>query len=261
MDPQQSGTSGFRKIVIGLTALVGAIAALSLATPSTVTADENLSAEQEAAVEQLIEKYIQEHPEVILEAVRAHSERQKAEAEAAAEANLTALREQIVNDPMAPVAGNPDGDVTMVEFFDYRCSYCKKSLDMVMTMINEDPNLRVVFKEFPILSPQSRRAAQAALAADKQGKYLDFHYAVMSARGSFDDAQLMDIAAEVGLDVDQLKTDMESPEIEAYLNQVQDLARSLDIRGTPTFIVENSIVRGAVDADTLRKTIAEKRES
>ena len=105
------------------------------------------------------------------------------------------------------------------------------------------------------------RAAQAALAANKQGKYLDFHYALMSSRGSFEDQQILDIAAEVGLDVDQLQKDMEAPEIAAYLDTVQDLALSLDIQGTPTFVVENTIVRGAVDPETLRKAIAEKRES
>jgi protein-disulfide isomerase len=259
--PRVSATSSFRKNAIGLVAVITVLAAVIMTTPTPVIAEEGLTEAQEAAVEGLIEQYIQEHPEVILDAVRAYNERQQAEAGARAEANLITLREQIFNDPRAPVAGNPDGDVTMVEFFDYRCSYCKKSLDMVMTMINEDPNLRVVFKEFPILSPQSRRASQAALAANEQGKYMDFHYALMSARGSYDDQQIMDIAAEVGLDVEKLQKDMEAPEITAYLDEVQDLARSLDIRGTPTFLVENQIVRGAVDPETLRKAIAEKRES
>ena len=113
----------------------------------------------------------------------------------------------------------------------------------------------------PSISPQSRRASQAALAAQEQGKYLDFHYALMSARGSYDDQQIMDLAAEVGLDVEKLKTDMESPEITAYLDEVQDLARLLDIRGTPTFIIENTIVRGAVGAEKLREAIADNRES
>jgi len=261
LGPRKRCRPNFGKIAVGLGAALAILAATSLSSPTMVTAEEGLSDAQKAAVEGLIQKYIQEHPDEILDAVRAHSERQEVAARAAAESNLTELREKILFDPRAPVAGNPDGDVTMVEFFDYRCSYCKRSLDMVMTMIDEDPNLRVVFKEFPILSPQSRRASQAALAAKAQGKYLDFHYAVMSARGSLDDEQIMDIAAEVGLDIEKLRIDMEAPEIAAYLDNVQDLARSLDIRGTPTFVVENKIVRGAVDAETLRKAIAEKRES
>jgi len=261
LGPQKSGKNSFGKSAIGLGAVVALVAAIGLSTPTTVTAEEGLSEAQEAAIEGLIQKYIQEHPDEILEAVRAYTERQKAMASASAEANLTELREQILFDPRAPVAGNPDGDVTVVEFFDYRCGYCKKSLDMVMAMIEEDPNLRVVFKEFPILSPQSRRASLAALASREQGKYLEFHYALMSSRGSFDDQQIMDIAAEVGLDVAKLQKDMEAPEITAYLDSVQDLARALDIGGTPTFVVENKIVRGAVDAETLRQAIADKRES
>ena len=241
--------------------LVAAVA-MSFAGPTPAVADDDgLTDAQKAAVQELIHQYIQEHPDEILDAVRAYTERQEIAAREAAEANLTELRERILFDPMAPVAGNPDGDITVVEFFDYRCGYCKRSLDMVMAMIDEDPNLRVVFKEFPILSPQSRRAAQAALAAQKQGKYLEFHYALMSSRGSFDDPQILDIAAEVGLDVGQLEKDMEAPEITAYLDTVQDLARALDIRGTPTFVVEDQIVRGAVDADTLRETIEQKRKS
>lgn len=246
---------------LGLGPALAIIAAISVTSPATHAADDSFTDAEKVAIEALIREYIQTHPDEILESVRSYSERQEVAAREAAEANLTELREQILYDPMAPVAGNPDGDVTVVEFFDYRCGYCKRSLDMVMAMIDEDPNLRVVFKEFPILSPQSRRAAQAALASKEQGKYLEFHYALMSSRGSFDDEQILDIAAEVGLDINQLEKDMEAPQITAYLDSVQDLARSLDIRGTPTFVVENEIVRGAVDADTLRQAIEQKRKS
>lgn len=258
---RKSEKIGFGKVATGVGAVFAIAATLGLISPASVTAEEGLTEAQKAAVEELIQKYIQEHPDEILESVRAYSERQEVAAREAAEANLTELREQILFDPRAPVAGNPEGDVTVVEFFDYRCGYCKSALDTVMAMIDEDPDLRVVFKEFPILSPQSRRAAQAALASKQQGKYLEFHYALMSSRGSFDDQQILDIAAEVGLDIEKLQKDMEAPEIAAYLDSVQDLARSLDIRGTPTFVVENQVVRGAVDAETLRRAIAEKRES
>lgn len=258
---RNDGGPGLVKSVLGLGSALALLAAVGLTGATQVAAEETLTEAEKAAIEDLIEKYIQTHPDIILESVRAYTERQEVAAREAAESNLTKLREQILFDPMAPVAGNPDGDITVVEFFDYRCGYCKRSLDMVMAMIDEDPNLRVVFKEFPILSPQSRRAAQAALAAQKQGKYLEYHYALMSSRGSFDDEQILDIAAEVGLDIGQLEKDMEAPEITAYLDSVQDLARSLDIRGTPTFVVENQIVRGAVDAETLRKAIEEKRKS
>jgi protein-disulfide isomerase len=238
------------------------IAALVLGASSSLVAaaDEGLSEAQKAAVEALIERYIAEHPDRILDSVRAYSKKKEEEAKAAAASNVVALSEEILRDPKAPFAGNPDGDVTVVEFFDYRCGYCKRSLDMVMTLIKEDENLRFVFKEFPILSPESRRAAQAALASAAQGKYLEFHYALMNSRGNFEDQQIMDIAAEVGLDVDRLASDMESAEIASYLDSQQELARALDISGTPTFIVEGTIIRGAVEIEALRKAIEEERQ-
>jgi protein-disulfide isomerase len=227
--------------------------------PASVAAAEALSAEDEAAVEALIERYIRDHPEVIIDSVRAYSERQQSLAEAGAQANLARLKQVIQYDPVTPVAGNPDGDVTVVEFFDYRCGYCKASLEMVMSLLRDDPNLRVVFKEFPILSPQSVRAAQAALASERQGRYLEFHYALMSSRGNLDDEQIFDIAAEVGLDIEKLANDMEAPEIRAMIDANLALANALNINGTPTFIVEERMFRGTIEPDAMRLAITEER--
>ena len=253
-------TSIVRTALRGATAPLMAMLLFATTTSSVTAADDSLSEAQVEAIEALIQRYIEQYPDRILDSVRAYRENQEAASKNKAENNIVALREEILNDPQSPYAGNPDGDVTVVEFFDYRCGYCKKSLDMVMTLIGEDKNVRFVFKEFPILSTESRRAAMAALASVKQGLYLDFHYALMNSRGNFDDEQIMDIAAEVGLDVNQLAEDMEAPDIDAYLNSVNELARALDIGGTPTFIVENQIIRGAVEIDALRKAIAEERE-
>ena len=242
-----------------LGALVLGVGLLVLTLGPRADAEEPISDQQRAAFEVLIEQYILEHPEVIMESVRGFRERQEARATSEQRANLTSLKQRIQNDPNDPVAGNPDGDVTVVEFFDYRCGYCKASLEMVMALIRDDPNVRVVFKEFPILGPQSSRAAQVALAAERQGRYLDLHYALMSARGQFDDQQIFDIAAEIGLDIDQLAVDLELPEISAHVERNKALARSLGIEGTPTFIVDEQIFRGAIDADTLRAAVAEAR--
>lgn len=224
-------------------------------------AGEPLSDAQRQAVEALIERYIEENPGKIVESVRAWNRRQEEARRDEASANLVALRDEILADPASPVAGNPDGDVTVVEFFDYRCGYCKRALDVLLQAAEEDSNVRLVFKEFPILSPQSTRAAQAALAASRQhpAAYLPFHVALMSARGAFEDEQIFDIAAENGLDVARLENDMDAPEIAAQIEAVAALAQSLDIAGTPAFIVGGEIYRGAIDLDTLRGAIAAAR--
>ncbi len=240
-------------------AALGLAMAVGLSAVPGAAAEEGLTEAQRQAVEVLIERYIAENPEAIIDSVRAHNQRSEEARRSEAAANLVALRDEIANDPGSPVAGNPDGDVTVVEFFDYRCGYCKQSLDMVMAVLDEDPNLRVVFKEFPILSPQSRQAAKAALASRNQGGYLAFHVALMGARGSFDDAQIFDIAGEVGLDVDRLVADMEAPEIEGQLEAVDTLARALDIGGTPAFVVGSEILRGAIDIEAMRRAIAAAR--
>ena len=224
-------------------------------------AAESLSDAQRQAVEALIERYIEENPGKIVESVRAWNRRQEEARRDEASANLVALRDEILTDPASPVAGNPDGDVTIVEFFDYRCGYCKRSLDVLLQAAEEDANVRLVFKEFPILSPQSTRAAQAALTARRQDAdaYLPFHVALMGARGAFEDEQIFDIAAESGLDVARLEKDMAAPEIAAQIAAVAALAESLDIAGTPAFIVGGEIYRGAIDLDTLGGAIAAAR--
>ena len=244
--------------IFGGRALGAALAMLALAA-GPAAAEDALSDAQRAAVEALIERYIAENPEKIVESVRAHNRRAEQAKRDEADANLVAMRGAIFDDPNSPVAGNPDGDVTVVEFFDYRCGYCKRSLDVLMTALDEDPNLRVVFKEFPILSPQSRRAAMAALAAERQGAYLALHTALMGARGTFDDDQIFDIAREVGLDAERLAADMEAPEIGARLDEVAALASALDIAGTPAFVIGGEVLRGAIDLETMRRAIAEQR--
>ncbi len=240
--------------------LVGAALAGALVTPALAAdSDTALTEAQRLAVEKLIDAYIAENPEKIIESVREYNRRQEADRRAQATSNLVALRDELLHDPAAPAAGNPRGDITVVEFFDYRCGYCKRSLDMLMTVLREDNNLRVVFKEFPILSPESRQAARAALASQNQDKYLQFHVALMNARGAFEDEQIFDIAAEVGLDVNRLAADMRAPETEAQLEVVGDLARALNIEGTPAFIVGDRIFRGAIDLDTMRGAIAAAR--
>jgi protein-disulfide isomerase len=204
--------------------------------------------------------YLMDHPEILLESIQRLDEKNKA-----AETNeiTTALRdnrEQIVNSPSSPVVGNVNGDVAVVEFFDYNCPYCRKAAPIVADALNADKGLRVVYKEWPILGPGSQFAARAALAAHAQGKYEAFHQALMTSPASVDEAATLQIARSVGLDVERLKGDMESPAIKMELERNFALAEKLRITGTPAFVIGEEILRGLVDLATLQQTIAAARQ-
>ena len=162
---------------------------------------------------------------------------------------------------MTPEHGNPKGDAVVVEFFDYQCGYCKRVLPSFMEVIDSDKNLRVIWKELPILGPVSRFAARAAMASDKQGKYLEYHIALMTLRGRLTEKRVMETAKSVGLDMGRLIEDMRSPKIDRYLDETLQLAESLGINGTPAFLIGNQLVPGAISADQMRQIIAQSRET
>ena len=175
--------------------------------------------------------------------------------------SLASHPEALFSDLESPVAGNPDGDVTLVEFFDYHCAYCKRMRGPVMTVLEEDPGLRVVFKEFPILGPDSVVAARAALTSRNQNpdKYVEFHTALMSTRGRLTQPRILAIARDVGFDAERLETDMDSPEVTATIRRNLALARALGITGTPSLVIGTQLVPGAVSLRTLRQLIAQAR--
>lgn len=218
-----------------------------------------LDARQKEAVEALVRQYILDHPEVVVEALqRYEQQRQAAEAERQ-RAALTSLAAELTDDPRDPVIGNPGGDVTLVEFFDYRCPYCKRASGTLAQLIEEDPNLRVVMKEFPILSQESVQAARAALAARQQGKYEAFHFALMEGGGGFTDDEILLVAEQVGLDAEALEQAMQDPAIDALLRDVNGLAEKLGITGTPAFVIGDTLIPGAVGLEELRAKVAEAR--
>lgn len=239
-----------------------ALAAGAMAAPRAGLAQETppvLDAEQSEAIEALVRQYLLDHPEVIVEALQAYERRQQAaEAERQHQA-LTAEAETLFNDPAAPVLGNPEGDVTLVEFFDYRCPYCKRMTGILTQLIDDDPKLRVVMKEFPILSQESIFAARAALAAERQGKYESFHFALMENGGGFTEDEIMAVAESVGLDESQLRADMADPQIEAALRRNHGTAEKIGVSGTPAFIVGDTLLPGAVSLEQLKALIAEAR--
>jgi len=199
------------------------------------------------------------NPEVIEEAIRALQTKRETEEKNRAQAALSAQGDALRRHPMTPVSGNAKGDVTVVEFFDYQCGYCKRSLGSMVNLLSSDKNVRVVWKELPILGPASRFAARAAMASKRQDKYFDFHVGVMSSQGRLSESKVMSIAADVGLNVDRLREDMKDPKIEAYLDETLQLANSLGIRGTPAFVIGDTLVPGAVDESRLKRLIAETR--
>jgi protein-disulfide isomerase len=168
---------------------------------------------------------------------------------------------QVFRNPAAPVAGNPKGDVTIVEFMDYNCGYCKRSLPDVMKLVESDKNLRVVIKEFPILGPTSITASRAALAAGKQGKYKELHVALMSHKGALSDEAIFELAKSAGLDVDKLKADMEDKTIAARIEQNHQLASMLGIDGTPAFVIDQQLIPGALGYEALAAAIGDVRAS
>jgi protein-disulfide isomerase len=215
---------------------------------------------QREAIEGIIHDYLLHNPDVLIEAVRGAEEKLNREADAKAETVLSDRRREIFDDPATPVGGDPRGDVTIVEFFDYRCPYCKQVLPSLQALLSEDHKLRFLYKEMPVLGPASVTAARAALAAQRQGKYEAFHNAMMATKGQITEETIYKVAGSVGLDVDRLKQDMSGPEIGQALKTNLALADALNIRGTPGFIVGNHIVPGAVDLDTLRNMVAEARK-
>lgn len=237
-----------------------ALVVLLIATASLPAGAAGFTPEQRKEIEAIIHDYLVKNPDVMLDALQAAEDKIKSESRDKAAGALSSRRQELLNDPNSPVAGNPNGDVSLVEFFDYRCPYCKQVEPTLEGLIGEDRQLRVVYKEFPVLGPESRIAARVALAARKQGKYDEFHRAMMNAKGKIDEASILGVAGSVGLNIDRLKQDMAAPEIDRALKANNELAEALDIHGTPAFIVGNEIIPGAVDRDTLKQLIADARK-
>lgn len=207
-----------------------------------------------------VRDYLLGHPEVIMQSVNQLETRQRSNEETEVQTILKSHADEIFRDPASPVGGNPSGNVSLVEFHDYNCPYCRQMMPIMTKAEEDDPQLRVVYKEFPILGPNSTFAAKAALAAHKQAKYVAFHRALYEVRGAVEPNKIMDVAAKLGLDVARLKADMEDPAIEAAIDKNLALAQTLRINGTPGFVIGDQILRGATDLKTLQAWIRAARE-
>lgn len=209
----------------------------------------------EDEIKQLALEAIIENPQIIMEALAILDERRNEERVA----DLLRQRAFLESDPNAPFVGNADGDAVVVEFFDYNCPYCKRAAANVKELLAADSDVRVVYREWPILGEGSVFAARAALAARAQGKYEEMHWALMEARGRVEEASVLALARSLDLDVDQLVADMQSDEVNAHLAASSQLAQSLGFTGTPAFVIGDALVPGAVPLEELQELIAEKR--
>lgn len=211
-------------------------------------------------IEAIIKDYIQKNPEVILDSVeeygRGQQEAEMKDRQKAVEENLGWLED---ND-MLPVAGNPDGDVTVVEFFDYNCGYCKKALNDVTTLMGEDKDVKFVFVEMPILGRTSELAAKWAMAAQKQDAYLEYHIALMQNRGPINESSLVKIAEKIGLDVEKMRVDAEGSEVAKKVAEKTAKASQMGISGTPAFIINGKLYGGYIGLDSMRAAVKDARE-
>src|SRR6185503_8693131 len=202
-------------------------------------------------------------PEVLQEAMTELEKRQAADEAAKNQAAIKDNAEAIFNSPRQVVVGNPQGDVTFVEFFDYNCGYCKRAMSDMIDLIKSDPKLKIVLKEFPVLGPGSVEAARVAVAVrmqDKTGKkYLDFHQKLLTGRGQADKARALAAAKDVGLDMARIERDLTSDEVKQTLAESLDLAEKLGLNGTPSYVIGKQVVIGAVGVESLREKIGNAR--
>jgi protein-disulfide isomerase len=243
--------------------LLPALLALAIgATPPAASA-QNFSDGQRGEIETIVRNYLVAHPEVVEEAMAELKKRQAAAEAAKHEASVAQNSETIFNSPRGVVLGNKDGDVTFVEFFDYNCGYCKRAMADMLDLMKTDPKLKVVLKEFPVLSQGSVEAAQVAVAVRMQDpvgkKYLDFHQKLLGGRGPADKARAIAAAKEAGLDVGRIEKDLASPEIRATIEENFKLAEAMGMNGTPSYVIGNQVVIGAVGLESLKEKIGAAR--
>jgi protein-disulfide isomerase len=228
-----------------------------LATPcSFAESTLPISPVSQAALEQAIEQYIRSHPEVIEQSLQTLEAKRQAEEQERRKTAIANRQSDLLHDPLSPVSGNPNGKITLVEFFDYRCGFCKHAAGAVTQLQKDDPSVRVVYKDLPILGETSELAAKAALASRAQGKHQAFHEALLASKNELSKAEVLHIAADVGLDTKRLEAEMAKPEWQTVIDRNRALARELGINGTPGFIVGTEMVPGALDLTTLKELIA-----
>lgn len=207
-------------------------------------------------LETAIEQYIRSHPEVIEQSLQALEAKREAEEKERRKVAIANRQNDLLNDSSSPVSGNLKGEITLVEFFDYRCGFCKRAAGAVTQLQQDDPRVRVVYKDFPILGEASELGAKAALASKAQGKHQVFHEALLASKNEMTKDEVLRIAGEVGLDAKKLDADMANPEWQTVIDRNRALAKDLGVTGTPAFVVGTELHPGALDLKALKELIA-----
>jgi len=248
--------------VIALLPVISHAADKAPAAPETAAAAiSTLSEAQKTEVENIVRELLtKKEPEIVVRAAQAVRQQVETANEAKSAEALKNNLDKIVKDPTSPTAGNLKGDVTIVEFFDYSCGYCKMAQPTVLKLLGEDKNVKFIYKELPILGDGSVAASKAALASVAQGKYHQLHDALMSNKGQLTDESVLAIAKSVGINTDKLKKDMTDPKIENTIKANHDLAQMLGFQGTPTFIIGDKLFPGAMPYEKLTAAVAQVRE-
>jgi protein-disulfide isomerase len=250
---------------VALAAVVAAVTAIGTSylilryAPLGLT--QSMSIDQQR-LERIIRDYLTNNPQILVEMTTELDKRQAIEEASQQTKTISDNADAIFRSPVSHVAGNPNGDVSVVEFFDYNCPYCRRALHDVVKLINDDGKVRLVLKELPILSDDSVAAAKLALASNKQGKYFEMHQKLLSEPGKADKEKALRIAKDLGLDTDQLQKDAEDPNIQKALDEAKDLAQKLSLKGTPLFLIGDRVIPGAPDDlfDQLKTKVAEVRQ-
>jgi protein-disulfide isomerase len=237
--------------------LVPALFALAVCAGGPSASAQSFNDTQRSDIESIVHNYLIAHPEVLEEAMTELSKRQAAAEQVKHEAVIAENAKAIFNSPRGVVLGNKDGDVTFVEFFDYNCGYCKRAMADMLDLLKTDPKLKVVLKEFPVLSEGSVEAAKVAVAARMQDpkKYLDFHTKLLGGRGPADKARALAAAKDAGYDTGRIEKDMSSPEVKATIEENLKLAEEMGLNGTPSYVIGKQIVVGAIGLDGLKEKI------
>jgi protein-disulfide isomerase len=233
-------------------------AAAGADTPIAIT---EFSGKQQLEIEAMIKDYQMTHPDVIRDAMDELQRRQEAEAAAAQISAIEDNKDALFSSRRQVVLGNPNGDVTLVEFFDYNCTYCKRAHADMVKLIENDKNVKIVLKEFPVLGEGSVEAAQVAAAVNVLApeKYGEFHDKLINERGQVNGARALAVATEIGLDKEAVKKEMTSDEVRATLQEAFDLGNKLSLSGTPSYVTPKEVVIGAVGYETLKQKLEEAR--
>ena len=231
--------------------------ALALCAAPLPTSAQGFTDSQRSDIQAIVRSYLIAHPEVLEEAMNELNKRQAAEEAAKHEAAIGQNADSIFNSPHGVVLGNKDGDVAFVEFFDYNCGYCKRAMADMLDLLKSDPKLKIVLKEFPVLSEGSVEAAKVAVAVRMQDpkKYLDFHTRLLGGRGPVDKARALAAAKDVGLDVARIEKDLANPEVRATIEENMKLAEDMGLNGTPSYVIGKQVVIGAVGLEALKEKI------